>query len=227
MSSFSNARILVAGGSGVLGGEVARVLASEGARILLAGRDETRLNRRSSQLGSVPTLKFDLRSADETSRMVEAAAMIYDGLDGLINAAGVVAFGQLADMSVDALDEIVLVNLTGPLRMIRSAIPHIENGFVVNITGVVAEKPMSGLAAYSASKAGLSAASAALTRELRREGIRFIDARPPHTETGLADRPLEGTPPRMPEGLDPAKVAELIVEGIRNETRQLESADFG
>jgi cyclic-di-GMP-binding biofilm dispersal mediator protein len=51
-------------------------------------------------------------------------------------------------------------------------------------------------------------------REFRRSKVHVIDVRPPHTETGLADHPLAGTAPRMPEGLTPLAVAERIVAAI-------------
>jgi cyclic-di-GMP-binding biofilm dispersal mediator protein len=53
-----------------------------------------------------------------------------------------------------------------------------------------------------------------------------IDVRPPHTETGLAGRPLHGTAPRLPEGLDPAAVARRIVEAIEAAEREVPSAAF-
>jgi cyclic-di-GMP-binding biofilm dispersal mediator protein len=54
----------------------------------------------------------------------------------------------------------------------------------------------------------------AVRREFRRSKVHVIDVRPPHTETGLADRPLAGTAPRMPEGLTPRVVAERIVVAV-------------
>lgn len=223
---FAGARVLIAGGSGVLGAEIAKLLSAEGAEIALAGRDAARLEATAEAIGGAPTFLFDIRSREQTHSMVASAAQRLGGLDGLVNAIGVVAFGPLAEMSDQTLDDLMAANLIGPLRMIRSALPHMEGGFVVNITGVVAESPVAGLTTYSASKAGLSAATSALGRELRRDGIRFLDARPPHTETGLANRPIEGSSPRMPEGLRPDAVARTIVAGIKSGARHLGSSDF-
>jgi cyclic-di-GMP-binding biofilm dispersal mediator protein len=83
------------------------------------------------------------------------------------------------------------------------------------------------MAAYSAAKAGLSAATRALARELRRERIHVLDARPPHTETGLAERPIEGAAPPLPAGLTPDAVARRIVVGLLEGERELSAADFG
>lgn len=54
-----------------------------------------------------------------------------------------------------------------------------------------------------------------------------FDARPPHTETGLANRPLHGTAPRLPQGLNPEDVAEPILAGIINGEQDLPSTAFG
>jgi len=86
---------------------------------------------------------------------------------------------------------------------------------------------MPGMAAYSASKAALAAFDQAAARELRRAGIRLIDARPPHTETGLAQRPVYGTAPRLPTGLDPDAVAARILAAIRDDETDLPSSAFG
>ena len=63
-------------------------------------------------------------------------------------------------------------------------------------------------------------------RELRRMRVSVLDARPPHTETGLADRPLAGTSPRLPQGLSPETVARRIVRAIEEGQPDLAAADF-
>jgi cyclic-di-GMP-binding biofilm dispersal mediator protein len=174
----------------------------------------------------VTSVLFDLALPGHAAHVVGTAVQHLGGLDGVINAAGVVAFGPLADMDDEALDDLVAVDLLGPLRVIRDALPHLEGGYIVNLTGVVAETPVAGMAAYSAVKAGLSAATIALGREVRRQGIHVLDARPPHTETGLADHPIAGAAPAMPAGLDPALVAGIIVAGLAEGRRELPSEVF-
>ncbi len=194
---------------------------------MLAGRDRDRLLERAAELGAdVPSVQFDLRQPHHADHVVATAIDSLGGLDGVVNAAGVVAFGPLDELDDAALDELVATDLVGPIRVIRTAVPYLEGGFVVNITGVVADQPMAGLVAYSAVKAGLSAATQALGRELRRRGIQVLDARPPHTETGLAGRPISGTAPAMPVGLDPSIVARIIVDGIASGARELPAEVF-
>ena len=216
-----DARVLVLGGSGVLGSAIAADLVRRGAKVVLAGRNETRLGEKASALGDPPTLVFDMKIPADGRRVVEEAVDVLGGLDGIVNAAGVVAFGPLSELTDQTLEELLIVDFMAPLRIIRAAIPHLENGFVVNLTGVVAESPVAGMVAYSATKSALSAAAKGLTRELRRSNIHFLDARPPHTETGLADRPIAGTAPRLPEGLAPETVSRLVVEGLGDGERVL------
>jgi cyclic-di-GMP-binding biofilm dispersal mediator protein len=102
-----------------------------------------------------------------------------------------------------------------------------SQGFLVNVSGVIAETPMPAMVAYAASKAAASAGMVALAKEWRRSKIHVIDARPPHTETGLATRPLQGVAPNFATGLQPAAVAERIVVAIENGERELSGADFG
>jgi len=65
-----------------------------------------------------------------------------------------------------------------------------------------------------------------LAREARRKGVRVIDARPPHTETGLAGRAIAGTAPKMGEGLEPGVVARVICDGIESGATDLGSDAF-
>jgi cyclic-di-GMP-binding biofilm dispersal mediator protein len=83
------------------------------------------------------------------------------------------------------------------------------------------------MAAYTAAKAGLSAACPVLRRELRGRKINVIDARPPHTETGLATRAIFGAAPKMKEGLQPDVVGVRIVDAIVNDESELAPVVFG
>jgi NAD(P)-dependent dehydrogenase (short-subunit alcohol dehydrogenase family) len=148
-------------------------------------------------------------------------------LTGVVFAAGVVAFGDLADLDDDVLDQLVLVNLMAPIRVARAAARNLPaGGFLLNLSAVVAEQPMKGMAAYSATKAGLTAFDRAAAAELRRHRIRVIDVRPAHTETGLAQRPIAGQPPRLPTGSDPASVARRIVRAIVEDELDVPSSGF-
>ena len=223
---LDGAVVAVVGASGALGSLVARGAAARGARLVLVGRDEARLR---AVVEGADVVVGDLGDATLGERVVEVARGRHGRLDGVVNAAGVVAFGPLADTDDAVVEELFLTNVVGPLFLARRVLPALQEsgGFLVNLSAVVAEHPMAGMAAYSASKAALTAADRALARELRRVGVDVVDVRPPHTETGLAARPLAGQAPRLPTGLEPSVVAEAVLDAVEAGRGELASDAFG
>jgi cyclic-di-GMP-binding biofilm dispersal mediator protein len=139
-----------------------------------------------------------------------------------------VAFGPVGELSVDTMEELFLTNTFVPIMLAKAALTQMNQGAtLVNISGVIAETNLPGMAAYGASKAAVRSFDEALSREARRQKVRILDARPPHTETGLAERPIEGTAPKMPTGLEPAHVARIIVDAIEAGVDDLPSQAFG
>lgn len=223
--NLDGASVIVMGASGGIGRRIATQLSEHGASLTLAARELAKLKA----IGIDATLvAADLRDAEAGKAVVAAALAAYGRLDGLVNAAGVVAFGPLADTDDEVIEDLFLTNVLGPLWLMRAALPALteSRGFVANISGVVAEQPLAGMAAYAASKAALTAADRALARELRAAGITVTDARPPHTETGLADRPLTGVAPKLREGLQPDAVARRIVAAIIAGEREIPGDAF-
>ncbi|MCU1537969.1 MAG: hypothetical protein JWP82_2320 [Humibacillus sp.] len=228
VTDLAGAHVLVLGATGGLGRPIARRLAAAGARVSLSGRDEAKLQALADELGDavVTTLPADLTMPDGPASVVRRATEAAP-LTGLVNAAGVVAFGGVDDLDDDTLDEVLLLDLVAPIRLARAALGVLPvGGFLVQVSAVVAEKAMPGMAAYSAAKAGLTAFDAALATELRRRKVRVLDVRPPHTETGLADRPVAGQAPSLPQGLDPEVVAERVVRALLDDERDLPASAF-
>lgn len=215
--SLDGAGTLVAGATGALGGAIARELARRGARLALGGRDPARLDQVATELGAEAATVADLTVAGEPERLVEASADALGTLDVAVCAIGVVAFGPARELDDDVLRALVEVNLLAPARLTRAAAARMERGAtIVNVSAIVAELPTAGMAAYSASKAALTAFDRAAARELRREGIRLVDVRPPHLATGLETRPIAGRAPRLPEGRDPAGWAARVAGAIED-----------
>ena len=222
MTELSDAVVLVVGGTGGLGRRIATALEAEGAVVARSGR--------TADDGVVAA---DLRTDRGTAELVRAVVDEHGRLDGLVVAAGVVAFGPIAEVTDETLVELVEVNALAPIRLVRDALPALtasaeagRSPFVVTLSGVVSEAPTAQLAAYSASKAAVAAFVVAATRELRRSGIRLLDARPGHTDTGLAEHPVQGTAPAFGRALDPDAVAERIVRAIADDEKDLPSTAF-
>lgn len=226
---ISGKRILITGGTGVLGSTVAAQLRALGARTVIAGRTGERLT---DALNHSESFGVDLSLPGAGSALIDAVSASGE-IDGVVIAHGVVAFGHVADTRPSITAELTALNVTSVIDVVTSAIPALrvskENGhepFIATISGVISESAMAGAALYGASKAGVRHFVAAAQRELRREGIRIFDTRPPHTETGLASRAIAGVAPAFPAGADPEHVARRIVDAIVGGETDVPSTSF-
>ena len=224
MPTLVGSSVVVLGASGGLGSPIARLAADRGAKLTLVGRDADRL----AALGVPGTVvTADLRLPEASASVMQAAVDAHGGIDVVVNATGVVAFGAVDELDVDTLEELFLTNTFLPVFVAKAALPHLSEGsMLVNISGVIAEQNLPGMAAYGASKAALKSFSEGFAREARRKKVKVLDARPGHTETGLATRAIAGTAPAFPAGLDPLHVATVIVDAIEADARDLPSSAF-
>ena len=219
---IQGAKVWVAGATGVLGGALARGLAAAGAQVALDGRDADRLAALADELGGVPTQVLDAVDVESGRAAVTAAAQALGGLDAVVVASGVVAFGPAAEADDAVVEELFAVNTLGPMSLVRAALPQLaDGGAVVLLSAIVADAPTLQMAEYSASKAALSAWASVLRRELRSRRIAVLDVKPPHVDTGLVDRALAGTPPRLPAGFDQQAVVDAVLSGVREGSREV------
>jgi NAD(P)-dependent dehydrogenase (short-subunit alcohol dehydrogenase family) len=211
---LENARVLVVGATGVLGGRLATRLRDGGARLAVTGRRPDALADAAERL-QAHSYPLDVLDLDACAAVVGQAAEDLGGLDGLVVATGVAAFGPGRDEQDAVVEELFAVNTFGPMALVRAVTPLLAPGsFIAVLTAVLADAPTAGMAAYSASKAATSAYLTAVRRELRRDKVSVLDVRPPHMETGLASRALTGEPPRMPRATEIDDVLDLVVQGI-------------
>lgn len=227
---LANKRFLVVGASGVLGAEITRQLRAKGAEVMGTASS----NESAAKIPNVAEVRLllDLTQPESITTLTEylvAASKV----DGIINAAGVVAFGPAAELSQETILKLTSTNFQGPVQLLSQLHPALKASaesanepVVVNITGVVAETPMPNLAAYSGSKTAINGFLQAITREWRRDGIRVISARPGHTETGLAQRAIQGEAPQFPQGFSPEQVAARIIEAIVGDEKDLPASAF-
>ncbi len=222
---LANAAVLIAGATGGLGQALTTELQRRDASVVGVGLSANKVDALD---GCAATRAIDLRDAEGCAEAVDLAVSTMGKLDVVINAVGVVAFGPVDELSIDTIEELFMTNSFIPIMLAQAAGPQLaEGGAVVNISGVIAEQNLPGMAAYGASKAATKSFSEALAREFRRKKLRVLDARPGHTETGLADHPIAGESPKMPEGLSPESVAVAICDALEAGTKDLPSTAFG
>ncbi|MFM2384841.1 MAG: hypothetical protein RL166_715 [Actinomycetota bacterium] len=228
---FSGKKVLVIGASGVLGNELCSQLMAAGAHILGTAKSAESADRLRADLFA--RLLVDLESPASITALTDYLLASPDSIDGVVLASGLVAFGSVGETPIEVTNRLMQVNMLGQVQLLRALLPKLQasavmgnNPFVVSISGVISEKPMAGLAAYSASKTALHGYYSAASKEFKKHGVNWIDARPGHTETGLAGRAIFGTAPNFGAGLEPAHVVNRILAGIQNSESDLPSASF-
>jgi cyclic-di-GMP-binding biofilm dispersal mediator protein len=227
---LANKKILVVGASGALGSELTKQLRAHGAEVMGTASS----NDSAAKIPAVAEVRLllDLTQPESITTLTEY--LVATGhLDGIINASGVVAFGPASELSAETIGQLTKINAAGPMQLLAQLHPSLKASseaghepFVVNITGVVAESPMPGLAAYCGSKTAIHGFLQGLTREWRRDGIRVLSACPGHTETGLATRAIQGEAPKFPQGFTTEHVASRIIDAVLNDEKELPSTAF-
>ena len=172
---------MVTGSTSGLGRAIAVELAREGAAVVVTGRDQARGDAVVAEIagsgGSASFVAADLGDEAATTQLVETAAERLGGLTVLVNnaAGGGAADGPIAEMSTDAWEAILRVDLTAPMWCARAAIPHMQragHGSIINVSSRQAERASRGLAAYIAAKAGLNGLTRAIAVDYAPDGIR-------------------------------------------------------
>jgi NAD(P)-dependent dehydrogenase (short-subunit alcohol dehydrogenase family) len=161
-------RILVTGAASGMGRGIAELFAAEGAALALCDRNATGVAEAAAAFGAHGyacdvSLKADVQQT--VGRAIEALG----GLDGIVNAAGILHMQPFAELESAALEKMLGVNLLGPFNVIQSglqALQQAERATVVNVASVSAFLPMAGSSGYSASKAGLTMLTKCLALEL-------------------------------------------------------------
>ena len=227
MTLLAGKHILVIGANGAFGNEFCDQLMAQGALVSGTARSAESSVRLRADLHQ--RLILDLESATSIEQLVAFIRGQAQPLDGIVLASGLVAFGSMLETPPSVSARLMQVNATGQIQLASSLLERLSQSsepFVVSISGVISELPMAGLAAYSASKTAIAGYAVAAAKELRKVGINWIDARPGHTESGLAGRAIFGTAPNFGTGKTVSDVVRRIVNGITNGERDLPSTAF-
>jgi len=217
---LDGARTVVLGAGGALGAGLTRELVARGATVVPGGRDPGRLADLVEATGQ-DAVVFDAVDPASCRAAVDEAADRLGGLDLVVVATGVAAFGPAVEADDAIVEELFSVNVLGPMAMAAAGVPHVaDGGAVVVLSAILADLPTNNMAAYSATKAALSSWLEVLRREQRRR-IAVLDVRPPHLDTGLQTRALAGEPPSLPEPYPAAEVVTAILAAVEQDARTL------
>ncbi len=213
---------LVTGSSRGIGRAAALRLAAAGAAVALnATKDASETQASIESAGGVCSAHIaDVANAEEATAMVQAVIERHEGLDFLINNAGVTRDTLALRMSDDDWRRVIDVNLTGAFNCARAALKHMvrrRSGRIVNIGSVVGYRGNPGQANYTASKSGLIGMTRSLALEVGSRGVTANVITPGYIETDMtlevAETSLNAVREMIPAGRlgTPEDVAEAVL----------------
>jgi NAD(P)-dependent dehydrogenase (short-subunit alcohol dehydrogenase family) len=196
MKRLEGKRILVTGAASGIGQATALRLLDEGATVVASDVAEDGLaatRARADEAATadrLTTMPMDVGNEDSVIDGVCQAVQTLDGLDSLVNAAGILRAAHTHETSLELWNRIVGVNLTGTFLVVREALPALlanSRSAIVNFSSTSASFAHPYMAAYAASKGGIQAFTHSLALEYARDGLRAVCVAPGSIKSGITD----------------------------------------
>ncbi len=188
---------LVTGSSSGIGLETARMLAAEGARVAICGRDAARTERAREESGAELALVADLSAADAPDRLVAETKAALGPVQCLVNNVGAAYQASFDELSDAQWDELWQLNVMSYVRCIRAVLPDMRagGGTIVNVSSTAGKRPSTGMPNYTVTKAAVLSISRLVADLYAKDGVRCNAVTPGPTATeawlgdgGLADQ---------------------------------------
>jgi uncharacterized oxidoreductase len=219
--NISNKTVLITGGGSGIGLAIAKTLSEKGNRVVIVGRNETKLLRAAEQLPGISTIACDITNGADVTRLVQQVQAEFGNLSVLINNAGQASAYQLTTGS-NAFSKASAEIATNYLAMIRltelllPVLSHQPEAAVVNVSSIVAFAPSVAIPTYSASKAAVHSYTQALRHTLAKTtNIRVFELMPPLVDTEFSAE-IGGA-----EGIPPQQVAAELLAGLEQDTPEI------
>ena len=222
---------LVSGAARGMGASFARAMAAQGASVVIGDvRDEEGLAIEAELGEAAMYVHLDVTNRDDWRHAVDAAVARFGKLNVLVNNAGVLATGAVADFAVAEWDRVIAINLTGAFNGIQTALPAMKSatpGSIINISSTAGLKGYGGLVGYTASKFGLRGLTKAVALDLGDAGVRCNSVHPGAVLTPMTDG-MDMTQPHvaMKRAGHPHELAHLVVFLASDESSYCTGAEF-
>ncbi|RVQ69607.1 SDR family oxidoreductase [Croceicoccus ponticola] len=213
-------RLVVTGGARGIGAATARLLARDGARVMICDVIDDEGATLAGELGpGVRYQRLDVTSADDWNDALAAAEAAFGHVNALFNNAGILGLGSVTECTPDDFRRIIEVNLTGMFLGIRASVPALRRaggGVIVNTSSTAGLQGYGGLAAYVASKWGLRGLTKAAALDLAPDDIRVVSVHPGPIRTpmtaNMSDAVAAAQPiPRFGEADEVARMVRFLL----------------
>ncbi len=194
MQGINGKVVVITGASSGLGEATARLVAAEGASVVLGARRAERLTALADELArngaKALALATDVTDREQVKRLVDTAVQQFGRIDVMLNNAGLMPLALLERLNVDEWDRMIDVNLRGVLYGIAAALPHMKqqkSGHIINVSSVYGHKVGPSAAVYCATKFAVRALSEGLRQEVKPYSIRTTVISPGAVATELLE----------------------------------------
>jgi NAD(P)-dependent dehydrogenase (short-subunit alcohol dehydrogenase family) len=224
MSKLDEKTAVVTGGNSGIGLAVAKEFVANGAKVIITGRDQARLDSAAQEIGAV-AMQADVQDTAALQAVFQHVQAEYGGLDILFVNAGIARMGPVEAMTEDVFDEVMDINFKGAYFTIQKALPVMrEHGSIVLNGSVNAVVGFANASIYSASKAAVHSLARTLSAELADRHIRVNTL-----NIGPVDTPLYskfGLPQEAVEAFASSVLGKLTLKRFGNPEEVAKAAVF-
>jgi NAD(P)-dependent dehydrogenase (short-subunit alcohol dehydrogenase family) len=164
----------VTGAADGMGLAIAKLFLTEGARVVATDINGEKLAAAFAEQPNVKTVPVDITAAEAPALIVDNALKSFDGIDVLVNAAGIFQMVDVTDIEQAMWDRMMAVNVTAPMRLTLAAIPALKKsgqGRIINIASINSKLARRGASVYTTSKHAIAGFTISLAVELGEFGI--------------------------------------------------------
>lgn len=211
--------VLITGGSSGIGLALAQQLVKRGNTVIVTGRDAQHLDKAVKACPGLHTLVADMGNMDDLFKLCAVVTSRFPALDVLVNNAGVMRNLDFSkDLPAIEVDEEIITNVLGPLRLIALLLPHLRrqpNALVVNVSSGLAFVPLKTSPVYCASKAAIHSFSTSLREQLKGTAVAVVELAPPAVHTPLLVQ-LMGKQASKKQGMDVEQLVHKAISAIES-----------
>jgi 3-oxoacyl-[acyl-carrier protein] reductase len=219
---------LVTGATGGIGGEIAKALKAQGAKVAISGTRQDRLDALAAEIGDVTAVPCNLMDRTAVANLAAQAESAVGTLDIVVNNAGITRDNLFMRMRDEEWDEVMAVNLTATFVLCRAALRNMMRrryGRIINIASISGVIGNPGQGNYAASKAGMVGMTKSLAREVASRGITANCIAPGFIKTPMTDalneKQVEAIAGAIPAGVfgKPEDISAAVVYLASGEAR--------
>lgn len=226
--------VIITGGSSGIGKALAVAYAKGGAKVVITGRNEARLDEVAAELDALKApnicLKLDVASESDNKHLIDETIKAFGRINVLINNAGISMRALFEEIEVEVFKKVMDINFYGTLYATKYALPHIleTKGSIVGVSSINGYRGTPARTAYTASKYAINGFFESLRTEVMHRGVHVLVACPGFTGTNIrnaaltADGTSQGDSPRD-EGkmMTAEEVANGIIKAIKKRKRDI------